>query len=188
MSEIKYIRSKKSTNTGSIFGALVIYSLVALEVLIGDLPSKSGGVSSTFYEKNVGFFWILVSVQIGYGLYLLIGSIRSRRRLRKIIQNGGENGISEIGKILNVVTIISAFLVGFCFLILPLVEMFKSTIYGGLIFKNHGLVAEPEVFWQLWFFHLFIAFLPILCGVLLVIFAPKKIQSTRNELNYYGQH
>ena len=176
MSEIKYIRSKKSTNTGSIFGALVIYSFVALQVLIGDLPSKSHGVSSTFYEKNVGFFWTLISLQIAYGLYLLIGGIRRRRRLRKNIQNVGENGVSELGKILNVVTIVSAFLVGFCFLILPFVEVFKSTVYGGFIFKNHGLATEPELFWQLFFFHLLIAFLPILCGILLLIFAPKKIR------------
>ncbi|HEV7698661.1 MAG TPA: hypothetical protein VGO43_00385 [Pyrinomonadaceae bacterium] len=67
--------------------------------------------------------------------------------------------------------------IGLCFAILPVVELVKQTTYGGYVFGTHPLASGSAVFWALVVFHVLIAVIPIMGGVLLLVFPPRHVDA-----------
>ena len=126
-------------------------------------------------DSNVGFSPIC--------LYHLSRGIYSQQKQRVSGEITVKSGQLFTARTANFITVFLTASIGVCFLILPSIEMFRATVYGGFVFKKHQLAAEPQLFWLLLFFHLIVALLPITAGALLLLFPPRKIQSIENKLN-----
>ena len=163
------------------------YVAAAFEVLVGTIPSRSSN-PETAYRNDPGFFWTFIAVESAIGLYHLTRGIHKFWQQRQMEQTTVESGQIFTPRTANLITALLAISIGMCFLILPLIEMFKATVYGGIIFKTHQLAAEQQQFWLLLIFHLAVAMLPIIAGGLLLLFQPGKIHSIENKLNYNVQY
>lgn len=170
----------KTNNKYRAYGYFVMagffYVAAAFEVLVGTIPSRTGD-PGTAYRNDPGFFWAFIAVESAVGLYHLARGIHKFWQQRQNEPAAVESGQIFTPRTANSITASLAISIGLCFLILPVVEMFKATVYGGIVFKTHQLNLDPMLFWQLLIFHLFVAFLPILGGALLLMFSPKKIQT-----------
>lgn len=175
MSNIKRTKSAVLMTTADFIGAAVLYVMVALEVLVGDLPSKSNHYSVTFYDHNARFFWTVAGLQAAYGLYWLAGGIKGRWQQHAAAFPSTDKGKLSIDGVINIGAAICLMLTGCCFTILPIIEVRNGAVYGGQIFKNHLLSAEPAAFWQLLSFHAAVSLLPIFGSVLLVVFPPQRV-------------
>ncbi len=152
--------------------ATFYYVAFAFVLLTGVLPGKSGDPAKS-YQGDPGFFWIYISIMLALFLYQLIRGIIIYCQQRKIGEVLTENGSSFTTRTASMITAIVTISLGVCLLILPTVEIFKATAYGGYVFKTHQMSNEPALFFLLLLFHFIVTFLPIIGGVLLFVFPPK---------------
>ena len=105
-----------------------------------------------------------------------ITAIYQRNYNRKLIEAGifeSEGRFGTERSWSNAAAILTV-LIGICLFIIPYLEIRQGVATGGLIFQNHQLATEPELFWQLIYFHSALAVTPIIGGILLLIFRPPK--------------
>src|SRR5438874_9891851 len=142
----------KAKNKYRAFGyfstAILFYVAFSFELLSGVIPRGSGDPAK-FYHDNSGFFWTYISIIFLIFLYQAIRGIYLYwRRLRR-----DTDPIPEVKsftpRMASIITSVVAIFVGLCFLILPVVEIFLKTTYGGAVFGNHSLTGEPFQFWIL---------------------------------------
>lgn len=152
--------------------ATFYYVAFAFVLLTGVLPGKSGDPAKS-YQGDPGFFWIYISIMLALFLYQLIRGIIIYCQQRKIGEVLTENGSSFTTRTASMITAIVTISLGVCLLILPTVEIFKATAYGGYVFKTHQIASEPAPFFTILSFHFAATIIPIIAGVLLLAFPPK---------------
>lgn len=136
---------------------------------------RGNGDPAKFYRENTSFFWTYIFIIFLLFLYQVVrGVYLYWKRLRHDTDPVPETG-SFSPRIASIITSCIIIPIGLCFLILPIVELFKKTAYGGYAFGNHPMANEPGAFWSLVIVQVMIALFPIICGILLFIFPPKRV-------------
>ena len=168
-------RNKNQYKTTIIcFGlAAIVYSMAAIGVLNGKFPRSVRTGSELNAGVNPRDFWLSVALQASIFLSLT-GAAIYRRRLNASGERLLEGGRFFSNRAANAGAAIFIIAAGLCFLILPLAEINGGTIYGGALFGNHRVTAEPNLFGRLICFHIALSLPPIVGGVLLLLFSPPK--------------
>ncbi len=157
------------------FGMATFYYVVfAFQLLAGVIP-RGADDPVKYYRENTGFFWTYILILFFVFLYQFIRGIYLYwKRLRHDSDPVPEKK-SFTPRTASIVTAVVVIPVGLCFLILPLVELIKQTAYGATVFGTHSMKSEPAMFWVLVVFQAAIGFVPILGGLLLLIFPPRHV-------------
>ncbi len=171
---------RESVNTGRLliwamyFGiAAFIYFVLVCEVATGDLPSKGSHPNSRPAAADPVFFWIMISIETGFLIYVIGRGIYTRMQLRAkgdIFKNTGFIEQRTAGMLLAIGLALES-LIGF---MLPLGELVKGNSFGGYLFANHLRAVEPIQFWQLVGAHTAAAMVPLLAICLLMSFRPPR--------------
>ena len=129
-----------------------------------------------FTDKFYGTSLTIIGLAVVLFLGTFITAIYQRNYNRKLIEAGTfepegrfgtERSWSNAAAILTV-------LIGICLFIIPYLEIRQGVATGGLLFQNHKLTNDSELFWHLIYFHLALAVALIIGGILLLIFRPPK--------------
>jgi hypothetical protein len=154
--------------------AIFYYVAFAFQLLAGVIPRGSGDPAK-YYRENTGFFWTYILILFLVFLYQATrGIYLYRKRLRHDTDPVPQTK-SFTPRTASIITLAVLMPVGLCFLILPLVELIKQTVYGGTVFGTHALKSEPALFWTVLVFQLVIGLAPIVAGVMLLIFPPRHV-------------
>ena len=162
---------------GDLFIASVIYFLVVLEVLTGDLPSKHAASKP---EGSTVFFWIMISVEFAICMYFLVRGVYERHKLRSIGQPV-KMGLIFTPRAANLVTAVSVIFLGLSLIAFALAEINDGAALGGAVFKNRKWAAEPEMFRWIVTLHLTVGIVPAIGGVLMLIFRPPAVTITPGQ-------
>lgn len=170
------LKTKNKYRAFGYFGMAAFYYVAfAAFLLTGSTPRGD-------FQKDSGYFGIYISItfllflfQATRGIYLYW------KRLRRDTDPIPE-AKSFSPKTAGIITSFVVIPIGLCFLILPFIELIKKTAYGGNVFGNHPSASEPNSFWILLVFQISIALVPIIGGILLLIFPPKHIEAAAENL------
>lgn len=163
-----YRENELKSTTFTFLMATVLYWLLA-----GDLIS--GRNYFTGKSDNVALL-MLAGEALFCACFVLFG-VLTRRNNRRLIESGLAEQPNYIffPRIWNNLAAILVIAAGLYFFVVARAEMQDGFATGGMLFQNHRIASEPESFWQLIYFHFALAAAPIVGGIVLMLFPPKRM-------------
>lgn len=129
---------------------------------------------------------VLFAGEIGFCAGSIIIAFYQRQYNRRLAEAGlGINRWFLSERTFNYLTAVAMLLIGWYLITIPITESRSGLATGGLFFENHRFADEPNLYWQLIYFHFALGVLPLVGGAWLLLFQPKKSHSIENKLNYY---